>query len=419
MPAIDIMQHKHALYFIVLVVLIDSISFGIVLPVMPQLIISLSDVSLSDASRIGGYLMFTYAAVQFFAAPVLGNLGDKYGRRPVLLFSLAALSIDYLLMAGAPTLFWLFVARVIAGVSSSTFALAYAYVTDITPEEERAQRFGMIGAAFGGGFILGPVIGGFLGEFGERIPFFAAAGLGLLNVVYGYFVLGESLKPENRRPFELSRANPVGAMLQVRKYPIVMGLAFAYFLYMIGHMSLPSTWTYYTMEKFDWSESQIGLSLGFAGVFMILVQAFLIRWAIPAIGAFNAGIVGLLAIIIGFCGYGFAASGWQLYPFLALASISGFVTPAFQAIMTSQIPANAQGELQGALSSVNSMTSIIGPLVMTQLFAGFTGPDAPVYFPGVSFFAAAVLSALCLFIFLPVVTKYGLTALGKAQSESG
>lgn len=411
---VDVTSHKHALLFVVFVVLIDAISFGIILPVMPQLIISLTDVSLSEASRLGGYLMFTYAAVQFFAAPVLGNLGDRFGRRPVLLFSLAALSIDYLLMANAPTLLWLFIARLIAGISSSTFALAYAYVTDITPEEKRAQRFGMIGAAFGGGFILGPVIGGFLGEFGERIPFFAAAGLGLLNVVYGYFMMGESLKPENRRPFELRRANPVGAMLQVRKYPIVMGLAFAYFLYMIGHMSLPSTWTYYTMEKFDWSESQIGLSLGFAGVFMILVQALLIRWAIPAIGAFNAGIVGMLAIIIGFCGYAFSSESWQLYPFLALASISGFVTPAFQAIMTSQIPANAQGELQGALSSVNSLTSIIGPLVMTQLFAAFTGPEASVYFPGVSFFAAAVLSALCLFIFIPVVKVHGLTSLGRA-----
>lgn len=418
MPAIDITKHEHGLYFVVLVVLIDSISFGIILPVMPQLIISLTDVSLSEASRIGGYLMFTYAAVQFFAAPVLGNLGDKFGRRPVLLFSLAALSIDYLLMAGAPTLFWLFVARFIAGVSSSTFALAYAYVTDITPEEQRAQRFGMIGAAFGGGFILGPVIGGFLGEFGERVPFFAAAGLGLLNLCYGYFVLGESLSPENRRPFELNRANPVGAMLQVRKYPIVMGLAFAYFLFMLGHMSLPSTWTYYTMEKFNWSESQIGLSLGFAGVFMIIAQAFLIRWAIPALGAFKAGIVGLLTIIIGFCGYGFATAGWQLYPFLAVASISGFVTPAFQAIMTSQIPANAQGELQGALSSVNSLTSIIGPLLMTQLFAAFTGPQAPIYFPGVSFFAAAILSALCLLIFVPVVSKYGLTSLGKATQST-
>ena len=273
MAVVDVTEHKHALTFIVLVVLIDAISFGIILPVMPQLIISLTDVSLSEASRIGGYLMFTYAAVQFFAAPVLGNLGDRFGRRPVLLFSLAALSIDYLLMANAPTLLWLFIARLIAGISSSTFSLAYAYVTDITPEEKRAQRFGMIGAAFGGGFIFGPVIGGFLGEYGERIPFFAAAGLGLINVLYGVFVLGESLSKENRRPFELRRANPVGAMLQVRKYPIVVGLAVAYFLYMIGHMSLPSTWTYYTMEKFDWSESQIGLSLGFAGVFMILVQA--------------------------------------------------------------------------------------------------------------------------------------------------
>ena len=414
MALIDVTRHQHALTFIILVVLIDSISFGIILPVMPQLIISLSDVSLSEASRIGGYLMFTYAVVQFFAAPILGNLGDRFGRRPVLLFSLLALSADYLLMATAPTLLWLFFARLIAGISSSTFALSYAYVTDITAEEKRAQRFGMVGAAFGGGFVLGPVIGGFLGEFGERVPFYAAAALGLTNVVYGYFVLGESLYKENRRPFELKRANPVGAMLQMRKYPVVMGLAFAYFLYMIGHMSLPSTWTYYTMEKFDWSESQIGLSLGFAGVFMILVQALLIRWAIPTFGAFKAGVFGMLAIIIGFCGYAFSSVGWQMYPWLAIAALSGFVTPAFQAIMTSQIPANAQGELQGALSSVNSITSIIGPLVMTQLFAAFTAPSAPIYFPGVSFFAAAVLSALCLFIFIPVVRAHQLTALGKA-----
>ena len=414
MAVVDVTEHKHALTFIVLVVLIDAISFGIILPVMPQLIISLTDVSLSEASRIGGYLMFTYAAVQFFAAPVLGNLGDRFGRRPVLLFSLAALSIDYLLMANAPTLLWLFIARLIAGISSSTFSLAYAYVTDITPEEKRAQRFGMIGAAFGGGFIFGPVIGGFLGEYGERIPFFAAAGLGLINVLYGVFVLGESLSKENRRPFELRRANPVGAMMQVRKYPIVVGLAVAYFLYMIGHMSLPSTWTYYTMEKFDWSESQIGLSLGFAGVFMILVQAGLIRWAIPKFGAFYSGIIGLVAIIIGFCGYAFATTGWQLYPWLALASISGFVTPAFQAIMTSQIPANAQGELQGALSSVNSLTSIIGPLLMTQLFAMFTGSAAPFYFPGVSFFGAAVLSALSMLIFIAVVSRHQLASLGRA-----
>ncbi len=414
MALIDVTRHRHALIFIVAVVLIDAISFGIVLPVMPQLIISLTDVSLSDASRIGGYLMFTYAALQFFAAPVLGNLGDRFGRRPVLLFTLAALSLDYLLMAAAPTLLWLFVARMIAGVASSTFALSYAYVTDITPAEKRAQRFGMVGAAFGGGFILGPVIGGFLGEFGPRIPFYAAAALGLVNLVYGYFVLGESLKPDDRRPFELKRANPIGAVVQLRKYPVVIGLAFAYFLYMMGHLSLPSTWTYYTMEKFDWSESQIGLSLGFAGVFMILVQAFLIRWAIPALGAFKAGVIGMLAIIVGFLGYAFAATGWQLYPWLALASISGFVTPAFQAIMTSQIPANSQGELQGALSSINSITSILGPLLMTQLFATFTADQTTYYFPGVSFFAAAVLSVLCLLIFIPVVSRHKLTYLGRA-----
>lgn len=411
---VDIARHQHALTFIILVVLIDAISFGILLPVMPQLIISLSGVTLSEAARIGGYLMFSYALVQFFAAPILGNLGDRFGRRPVLLFSLTALSLDYLLLAMAPNLLWLFVGRVIAGVASSTWALSYAYVADVTAPEKRAQRFGMIGAAFGGGFILGPVIGGFLGEFGVRTPFYAAAALGLVNVIYGFLVMGESLSEENRRPFSLRRANPVGTLLQLRKFPIIMGLVTAYFLYMIGHMSLPSSWTYYTMEKFSWSESDIGLSLGFAGIFMILVQAFLIRWAIPRFGAYYAGVIGMLAMVIGFCGYAFASSGWQLYPWLALAALSGFVTPALQAIMTQQIPANAQGELQGALSSMSSLTSIIGPLLMTQLFALFTGADALSYFPGAPFFAAAVLSALCLLIFVSVVQRHGLTELGKA-----
>lgn len=415
---IDVKSHNKALGFIVVVVLIDAISFGIILPVMPSLIMSLSDVGLFEAARIGGYLMFTYAVMQFFAAPILGNLGDRFGRRPILLFSLTALGLDYLLMGFAPSLLWLFLARMVAGVASSTFSIAYAYVTDITPQEQRAQRFGMVGAAFGGGFIFGPVIGGLLAEFGERVPFFVAAGLALLNVCYGYFVLGESLAEENRRPFQFVRANPVGAVMQLRKYPVVIGLAFAYFLYMIGHLSLPSTWTYYTIEKFAWSERQIGISLGFAGVFMILVQAFLIRWAIPAFGAYRAGIIGMVAIVIGFSGYAFATQGWQLYPWLALAAISGFVNPAFQSIMTSQIPANAQGELQGALSSVNSLTSIIGPLIMTQLFAVFTGPAAPLYFPGASFLTAAFLSAISLFIFIPVVRRYGLTSLGKKSIES-
>lgn len=415
---IDVKSHSKALGFIIVVVFIDAISFGIILPVMPSLIMSLSDVGLFEAARIGGYLMFTYAVMQFFAAPILGNLGDRFGRRPILLFSLTALGLDYLLMGFAPSLLWLFLARMVAGVASSTFSIAYAYVTDITPEEKRAQRFGMVGAAFGGGFVFGPVIGGLLAEFGERVPFFVAAGLALLNVCYGYFVLGESLAEENRRPFQFVRANPVGAVMQLRKYPVVIGLAFAYFLYMIGHLSLPSTWTYYTIEKFAWSEREIGISLGFAGIFMILVQAFLIRWAIPALGAYRAGILGMVAIVIGFSGYAFAAEGWQLYPWLALAAISGFVTPAFQSIMTSQIPANAQGELQGALSSVNSLTTIIGPLIMTQLFAVFTGPEAPIYFPGISFLAAAFLSAICLLIFVPVVRRYGLTNLGKKTIEN-
>ena len=236
--------HKHALAFIIVVVLLDAIGFGIILPVTPQLIIDLAGVDLSNASQLGGYLMFAYALMQFFAAPIFGNLGDRFGRRPIILYSLIVLAIGYAMMAFAPTLLWLFAARMVAGAASSTFSLAYAYITDITPEEKRAQRFGMVGAAFGGGFILGPVIGGLLGEYGARLPFIVAAILAALNVVCGYLVLGESLSEENRRPFEIRRANPMGALLALRKYPLVSGLALAYFLYMLGHLSLPSTWTY-------------------------------------------------------------------------------------------------------------------------------------------------------------------------------
>jgi DHA1 family tetracycline resistance protein-like MFS transporter len=415
---IDPNTHKHALAFIITVVLLDAIGFGIILPVTPKLIIELADVDLSNASQLGGYLMFAYALMQFFAAPILGNLGDRFGRRPIILYSLVVLALGYAMMAAAPTLLWLFAARLIAGAASSTFALAYAYITDITPEDKRAQRFGMVGAAFGGGFILGPVIGGLLGELGPRIPFIVAAVLAALNVVYGYIMLGESLPETSRRPFELRRANPLGALLALRKYPVVSGLAFAYFLYMLGHLSLPSTWTYYTMEKFAWSEAQVGLSLGYAGVFMILVQAFLIRWAIPTLGAYRAGLIGLIAMAIGFSGYALSANGTQLYFWLALAALSGFVSPAFQSIMTSQVPANAQGELQGALSSMNSVTSIIGPLLMTQLFARYTGAEASFYLPGAPFLAAAVLTVVSLVLFVPLVHRFGLTALGRRASDS-
>jgi DHA1 family tetracycline resistance protein-like MFS transporter len=415
---IDPNTHKHALAFIITVVLLDAIGFGIILPVTPKLIIELADVDLSNASQLGGYLMFAYALMQFFAAPILGNLGDRFGRRPIILYSLVVLALGYAMMAAAPTLLWLFAARLIAGAASSTFALAYAYITDITPEDKRAQRFGMVGAAFGGGFILGPVIGGLLGELGPRVPFIVAAVLAALNVVYGYIMLGESLPETSRRPFELRRANPLGALLALRKYPVVSGLAFAYFLYMLGHLSLPSTWTYYTMEKFAWSEAQVGLSLGYAGVFMILVQAFLIRWAIPTLGAYRAGLIGLIAMAIGFSGYALSANGTQLYFWLALAALSGFVSPAFQSIMTSQVPANAQGELQGALSSMNSVTSIIGPLLMTQLFARYTGAEASFYLPGAPFLAAAVLTVVSLVLFVPLVHRFGLTALGRRASDS-
>jgi len=259
---------RSAVFFIFMTVLLDTIGFGIILPVLPGLIMELTGKGLSAAAIYGGWLWFVFAVLQFFCAPLLGNLSDQYGRRPVILFSLFALGLDYLVMGLAPTIAWLFVGRAVAGMAGASYTPAYAYLADISPPEKRAQNFGLVGAAFGMGFILGPAIGGVLGELGPRAPFFAAAGIALVNVVFGYFVLPESLARESRRPFSIARANPLGTLLQLRNYPVVVGLAGVLFLWQLGIQSLPSTWSFYTMFRFGWSKAAIGYSLAFAGLIM-------------------------------------------------------------------------------------------------------------------------------------------------------
>lgn len=386
--------------FVFFTVLLDSIGFGIILPVMPSLIMSLTGEGISAASAYGGWLLFSYAVMQFIFSPILGNLSDRYGRRPVLLASLAILAVDYLIMGFAPTLFWLFIGRLLSGIAGATFSTAYAYVADVSEPEKRAQNYGMIGAAFGVGFVLGPVIGGVLGEYGDRVPFFAAAALGFLNFFYGLFFVKESLKKENLRPFEWRRSNAFSALFQLKKYPMVMGLASAFVLYLIAHYVLPSTWSFFTIEQFQWSEQQIGYSLGFVGVFMIIVQGGLIRLAVDSFGERLSGLIGFVAMIAGFIGFAYAGSSLVLYLWLVPFALSGFINPAFQGIMTNQVPANSQGELQGALTSLNSVTAIIGPLVMTQTFSFYTQESAPVYFPGAAFLLAAALSVVSLLVYL-------------------
>ncbi len=392
--------------FIVGVMLIDAISFGITLPVTPALIMTVGDVDLAQAGRLAGYLFLVYACVQFFSSPVLGNLGDKYGRRPILLYSLLTLSVAYLVPVFATSLDWLFISRLIAGFASATYVSAYAYITDITPIEQRAQRFGLVGAAFGVGLIIGPVIGGVLGAWDTRAPFAVASVLCLVNFGYGLFVLKESLSKSERRDFKLKQANPIGAMLRIGKYPTMKGMTLAYFLFVIAPFALPSYWTFFVIEKFKWSELEIGLSQGFLGLTMVITQGFILRWALPILGPIKAIILGMAAALVSYLCFAFAEFGWQLYLIMVVAGLSGFVLPSLQLMMTGQVPADSQGELQGALSSLNSLASIIGPLMMTQLFFYFTTAGAVWHFPGISFLAIALLTGLALLFFVRTVRQH-------------
>ena len=392
-------RSKHAALFVAITVLLDTIGFGLIIPVMPTLLTQLTGRSVSDAAIYGGWLAFVYAVMQFLCAPILGNLSDRFGRRPVLLASIGALGIDYLVLGFAPTIGWLFLGRAIAGVAGASFTPAYAYMADVSPPEKRAQNFGMVGAAFGLGFILGPAVGGLLGTLGPRAPFFVAAGISLLNFTYGFFVLKESLPLDKRRPFELRRANPIGTLLHMRRQPVVLGLLGALFIWMIGHQVMPATWSFYTKFRFGWSEAMIGVSLASVGVIMAVSQAVLPRVLVPRLGERRVALLGIGVAAIGYFGYGTATQGWMMFPWLATWLLGAIVNPMTQAIMSNRVSPDAQGELQGAVASLYSLSSIIGPPLMTQLFGYFSRPDAPVHAPGAAFFAAGVCALTCLVIY--------------------
>ncbi len=383
---------RRALAFVLVTVLLDTIGFGIIIPVIPELVVELTGQGLSDAALYGGWLIFVFAFMQFLFAPVLGNLSDRFGRRPVLLASLGAYAIDYLLMALAPTIGWLFAGRAVAGIAGATGATANAYIADVTPPEERAQNFGLIGAAWGLGFILGPVIGGVLGTYGARVPFFAASGLAAANVVYGLLVIPESLEPERRRPFSLARANPVGSLQAMQRFPMVIGLFVVLVFYQMAHDANPSVWTYFTMMKFDWTVGQVGLSLGVFGVLNVIVQALLIRRVIPVLGEERTTRLGFTMMALGFVGFALAPNQWLFLACMVPFALGGLGMPALRGIMSNAVPGDAQGELQGAMSSIMSLTMIFSPLVMTRLFHAFTSDGAPFFFPGAAHFAAGLLS---------------------------
>lgn len=392
-----------ALSFIFITILIDCIGFGVIIPVMPSLIMDLGQVANSEASRLGGYLLFAFAGMQFLCSPIMGGLSDQYGRRPVLLASLFGFGIDYIFLAFAPSLGWLFVGRLIAGAMGASFTTAGAYIADISEPEKRAQNFGMIGAAFGLGFIIGPAIGGFLGNYGAKIPFLVAAGLSLVNWLYGFFILPESLKPENRRNFDWKRANPVSSLLNLKRYPVILGLVTSLVLIYVAAHAVQSNWSFYTIEKFNWSPAMIGASLTAVGVLISIVQGGLIRVIIPKLGQKKSLYLGLALYSLGFVLFSFATQGWMMFVFLIPYCLGGIAGPALQGIMSSQVPPNEQGELQGALTGLMSATSIIGPLLMTQLFGYFTASDAPIYFPGAPMLMGGALTLLSLIFAIQVL----------------
>ena len=398
-----------ALGFIFVTVLIDVIGFGIIIPVMPKLIQQLVGGDLSKASSIGGLLMFTYAFMQFMFAPVLGNLSDQYGRRAVLLISLFGFGIDYLFLAWAPSIVWLFVARIFSGITGASITTASAYIADISTPEKRAQNFGMIGAAFGMGFIIGPLIGGVLGQFGERIPFLFAAGLTMVNWLYGFFILPESLSLDKRRKFEWKKANPLGSLLHLKKYPAVAGLVLSLTLIYVAIHAVQSTWSYYTMKKFDWNPAMIGYSLAFVGLMIAIVQGFLIRLTIPKLGQTRSLFIGLMLYTVGMFLFSLAASTWMMFAFSAIYCLGGISGPALQGIISNHVPANEQGQLQGALTSLMSATSIVGPPLMTGLFAFFSKDGTSYFFPGAPFLAGALL-----FLITTILTYNSLQAEKKA-----
>lgn len=399
-------QKKSAIGFIFITLLIDFTGFGIIIPVLPKLIEQMTGGGLSLAAVYGGWLTISYSVMQFISAPVLGGLSDRYGRRPVLLASLFGLGVDYIFLAFAPTIFWLFIGRILAGITGASFTTAQAYIADVSTPEKRAQNFGLVGAAFGIGFIIGPVIGGIFSQYGLRIPFIISAGLALVNWLYGYFILPESLAKENRRPFEWKRANPVGSLLHIKKYPAIVGLLTTLLLLYIAGHSVQSSWTYYTMEKFRWNEAWVGYSLGFVGIVVGVVQGGLIRVIIPKIGQVKAVYYGLILYTIGFVLFAFATQGWMMFAFMLPYGLAGIFGPAMQGIISNSVEANGQGEIQGVMAGLMSAAAIIGPLIMTNLFAWFTSKGNHLYFPGAPFLLAAVLTIVGLFICSAALRKY-------------
>lgn len=394
------MNQRLAITFIMLSVVMDSMGIGLIMPVMPDLIREIEGTDIGSAAVWGGILATIFAVMQFFFGPVIGSLSDRYGRRPILLISLVVMAFDYVLMAVATTMWLLIIGRIIGGITAATQSTAAAYMADISKPEEKAANFGLIGAAFGVGFVLGPLIGAVLAQYGTRAPFWAAAALAAGNAAFGYFVLPETVTDRIRRPFAWRRANPFGAFKHIGNLPGLRPMMVILFVYAIAFFVYPGVWAYYGALQFGWSPGMIGISLGVFGIGIAVVQGLLIRPILAKIGERNAVIFGLLIDVLAFVALGFVTNGWvalAMTPLTALGSIAG---PALQGIMSRTAADDQQGELQGTIASINAVATIAAPLIMTQTFFYFTRNDAALYLPGAPFLLSAILTLGCIGLFI-------------------
>lgn len=396
--------------FIFVTLVLDTLGIGLVIPVLPGLVGHFVGSDAAQTSRTYGVFVAAYAAMQFVFAPILGGLSDRFGRRPVLLSSLAGAAADYVLLAFAPSLPWLFVGRLIAGITGASFSTATAYIADVTPAEKRAQAFGLIGAAFGIGFVIGPALGGVLGDINHRLPFLVAAGLNFANFLYGTFVLPESLGQENRRPFSWARANPLGALLNLRRYPVALGLTGTLVCGQVAQFILQSVWALYTGQRFGFTARDVGLSLALVGIMSAMVQGGLVRAVMPRLGERRVVITGLVISALGFMGFGLAPRGLLAVLVIIPFSLGGIAGPALQATLSRQVPPSEQGELQGSVNSLQSVTSIVGPILGTGLLAHFGATDAQPRILGMPFFVAAALQCVGLALALRLFARRTATA---------
>ncbi|ABD27742.1 major facilitator superfamily MFS_1 [Novosphingobium aromaticivorans DSM 12444] len=394
------MQHRASFGIVFAIVMIDMLGFGIVTPVLPGLIIELTRVDIGTAAEYAGWLGAGYATMQFVFAPVIGNLSDRFGRRPVLLAAILMLGLDYLLQAMAPHFWWLIIGRLLAGVTGASFSAAYAYIADVTPPEKRAANFGMMGLAFGFGFVVGPAMGGLLGAISPRLPFYAASALALTNFVFGMFFLRESLAPENRRPFDWRRANALSSLRALRgRSRTVLWFVAALGAWQLAHVVYPAVWPYFAIAAYGFSTRDVGLALAMVGFSSALVQGFGLRFALPRLGERRAVVLGVAGLCASAVLYNLAQHTWQVYLAIAVGALQGFVQPPIAAFNSRAVDARSQGELQGAVQSIGSIAAIVGPPLYTQTLARFSGPHAIVNLPGMPMLLSAAISLMTLALF--------------------